>query len=161
MRTVLELATLLAVAVTFALSLAHVLEWPGKLRLDRDQYLTVQKIYYPGFTYTGALEPLSIVLLMVLVFMTAHSAPAFVPLVVALIAAAITHLLYWLLTTPMNKVWLADEKLDHSARRFFGGGDGANTADWRTLRDRWERSHALRAISAFVAFATLAVALTS
>jgi hypothetical protein len=33
-------------AVTMALSLAHALELPGKLRLGKEQYLAVQPIYY-------------------------------------------------------------------------------------------------------------------
>ncbi len=48
---------LLLVRVTAALSLAHALEWPGKMRLTREQYLAVQPIYYPGFTYAGICEP--------------------------------------------------------------------------------------------------------
>jgi hypothetical protein len=40
-------------AVTMALSLAHALELPGKLRLGKEQYLAVQPIYYPGFTIGG------------------------------------------------------------------------------------------------------------
>jgi hypothetical protein len=36
-----------------ALSLAHALEFPGKLRLGKDAYLAVQQIYYPGFTFDG------------------------------------------------------------------------------------------------------------
>jgi hypothetical protein len=40
-------------AVAMALSLAHALEFPGKLRLGKDAYLAVQQIYYPGFTFGG------------------------------------------------------------------------------------------------------------
>jgi hypothetical protein len=39
-----------------ALSLAHALEVPGKLRLNKEQYLAVQTIYYPGFTLGGIAE---------------------------------------------------------------------------------------------------------
>jgi hypothetical protein len=34
---------------------AHALELPGKLRLDRDAYLAVQTIHYPGFTIVGGI----------------------------------------------------------------------------------------------------------
>ncbi|HET7883004.1 MAG TPA: hypothetical protein VFL55_19120 [Acetobacteraceae bacterium] len=37
-----------------ALSLAHALEVPGKLRLPRETYIAVQQISYPGFTIGGA-----------------------------------------------------------------------------------------------------------
>src|SRR5882724_4592534 len=46
------LATVL-VAFAMAPAIAHALEFPGKMRLSRDAYLTVQPIYYPGFTIAG------------------------------------------------------------------------------------------------------------
>ncbi len=46
----LQVATLVLVAIAMALALAHALELPGKLRLSKEEYLTVQPIYYPGFT---------------------------------------------------------------------------------------------------------------
>ena len=45
--------TVVLVSVGMALSLAHALELPGKLRLGREAYLAMQPIYYPGFTYGG------------------------------------------------------------------------------------------------------------
>ena len=35
------------------LVLAHALEFPGKLRLNKETYLNMQMIYYPGFTIGG------------------------------------------------------------------------------------------------------------
>jgi hypothetical protein len=49
-----EVITLVLVAIAMALSLAHALEFPGKLRLSREHYLAVQTIYYPGFTIGGS-----------------------------------------------------------------------------------------------------------
>jgi hypothetical protein len=49
-----------------ALSLAHALELPGKMRLGKDAYLSVQTIYYPGFTIGGIAEPLGILALIAL-----------------------------------------------------------------------------------------------
>jgi hypothetical protein len=49
MYTALQIMTVMLAAITMALSLAHALELPGKLRLNREQYLAVQTIYYPGF----------------------------------------------------------------------------------------------------------------
>jgi hypothetical protein len=49
----LQVATVFLVSIAMALSLAHALELPGKLRLDKEAYLTVQPIYYPGFTIGG------------------------------------------------------------------------------------------------------------
>ena len=70
MLRILQIAATMAVVVVMALSLAHALELPGKRRLSRDQYLTVQAIYYPGFTLGGIAEPLAIVLLAALMYLT-------------------------------------------------------------------------------------------
>jgi hypothetical protein len=69
--------SLFLVVLTVVTSFAHVLELPGKMRLTRDQYLTVQPIYYPGFTYAGVAEPLSIVALAVLLWLSPRFTAAF------------------------------------------------------------------------------------
>ena len=53
MFKVLQVASIVLAAIGMGLSLAHALEYPGKRRLDRDTYLAVQAIYYPGFTIGG------------------------------------------------------------------------------------------------------------
>lgn len=53
MVTTLSVLSLLLLAVTMGLSLAHALERPGKLRLVEPTYRAVQAIYYPGFTIGG------------------------------------------------------------------------------------------------------------
>jgi hypothetical protein len=69
--------SLFLVVLTVATSLAHALELPGKMRLSREQYLAVQAIYYPGFTYAGLAEPLSIVALAVLLLLSHGLAASF------------------------------------------------------------------------------------
>ncbi|MFM9469917.1 hypothetical protein ACKI1K_45495, partial [Streptomyces scabiei] len=53
MLDALSVIALLLVAIATGLSLAHALEFPGKLRLDEPTYRAVQTIYYPGFTIGG------------------------------------------------------------------------------------------------------------
>ena len=50
MLNVLQILTSFLVAAAFALSLAHALELPGKVRLNKKTYYVVQPIYHPGFT---------------------------------------------------------------------------------------------------------------
>ena len=77
----------------------------------------------------------------------------------ALVAAGTTHLLYWTLTAPINKVWLKGQVLSPAGQVFFGaGGNAAGAEDWTVLRDRWERSHLYRAATSTFAFLLLAVA---
>ena len=159
MITILKLGSLLLVVATVIPSAAHVLELPGKLRLTREQYLAVQPIYYPGFTVIGAAEPLSILVLVVLLALTPGATWTFWLIVGALLAAVLTHLLYWALTAPVNKVWLSRETLSDGAQRFFGAGGSLNESDWTILRDRWERSHVYRAAASVIALVLLTVAL--
>jgi len=48
MYVAMQVLTVMLAAVTMALSLAHALEFPGKLRLKKEQYFVVQPIYYLG-----------------------------------------------------------------------------------------------------------------
>lgn len=152
--------SLFLVVLTVVTSLAHALELPGKMRLTREQYLAVQPIYYPGFTYAGAAEPLSIVALAVLLWLSPRFTTAFWLLALALAAATLTHLIYWVFVAPVNKVWLRGEALSAPAQRFFGRTKDSDRNDWTSLRDRWEWSHVCRAATSMIAFLLLlAVAL--
>jgi hypothetical protein len=159
MYSVLKIVTLTTVAVALAMPLAHLLEWPGKLRLSREQYTAMQRVYYPGFTYAGIVEPLNILLAFALVIYAPTAAPPFWLSMAALILVAAMHAAYWLLTHPINKLWLADAKLGGAGAKFFGKEERRlQESDWRRLRGRWELSHALRAAIGLAAFVLLAVA---
>jgi hypothetical protein len=159
MPVILKLASLLLVVATVIPSAAHVLELPGKLRLTREQYLAVQPIYYPGFTIVGAAEPLAVIALAVLLALTPGATPAFWLIAAAVAATALTHLLYWTLTAPVNQVWIRNESISGGAQRFFAASGSATVTDWTLLRDRWERSHLCRAATSLIALVLLAIAL--
>jgi len=159
MITGLQFAALLLLAIVMSLSLAHALEYPGKLRLDREHYLAVQTIYYPGFTYAGVAEPAAVIVLAVLLPMIPAGSARFWLIAGALVAAALTHVLYWWRTAPVNKVWLRQEELSPAAERLFGRDPQANAnTDWQKLRARWEHSHILRAITSGSSFLQVVVA---
>lgn len=162
MMTAFEIATVLVVAVAMAQSLAHALEYPGKMRLSKEQYLTVQPIYYPGFTIGGASEPLGILALAGLAFLQ-PSSPPFWLAAAALATLAAAHLCYWLMTHPVNNFWLRETELKGAGKKFFGSdplgrGKAGEGADWTGLRDRWERSHVLRAALSFASLALVTAA---
>jgi hypothetical protein len=158
----LQLVTLVVVAVAFAGALAHVLELPGKRRLSKEAYFTVQSIYYPGFTIAGASEPLAIILTLVLLVTTPQGA-TFWLVFVALAGFVGMQLVYWLITHSLNKVWLHGTKLSGAASGFFSfaattaDGKQAATENWTRLRDRWEYSHVLRAGLGGFSFIALAI----
>ena len=54
MLLTLQIATTFLVSIGWALALSHALEMPGKLRLNKEAYITAQTIYYPGFTIGAA-----------------------------------------------------------------------------------------------------------
>ncbi|MEZ2127072.1 MULTISPECIES: anthrone oxygenase family protein [unclassified Sinorhizobium] len=167
MLTILQLVSVCLTTVALVTSLAHVLELPGKMRLEREAYVTTQSIYYPGFTIAGFGEILAIVATLALIIATPRGDPSFRWIMLALIALIAMHGCYWLLTHPVNSFWLRDQRLEGLGQRFFSAGSvdpAAETTEgddklWRRYRDRWEYSHAIRAIFAVVAFLSLLIAL--
>lgn len=160
MLHVLEIVVVLIVSVVMAMSLAHALEYPGKLRLDRDAFFAVQTIYYPGFTIAGACEPLSIAVVFALLIAMPGSGTAFWLVLAALLALVVMHSVFWLVTQPVNKHWLVRENIGKTGARFFAveQARGREMPEWTMLRDRWEYSHLARAVLAAFAFILLVVA---
>jgi hypothetical protein len=160
-----QVVTVFLVAVAMSLALAHALELPGKMRLDEDTYIAVQRIYYPGFTYGGFAEGLGLLATLVLLLVTPANNPAFWWTLAALVALMAMQAAYWVITHPVNKFWLKDTRLEGFGGGFFsldpmkrGAASADATEGWRRLRDRWEYSHVLRAILAAVALIALIVA---
>ena len=161
---VLQILTLLAVAVTMALALAHALELPGKMRLSKEAYYTVQPIYYPGFTFAGFAEPFGLLLTILLLVVTPLGTVNFWLTLAALAGLIAVQAVYWLFTHPVNKFWLQDEKLSRAGSSFFSFAANAEQsppAAWTELRDRWEYSHVARAVLACASFSALAIAISS
>ena len=148
MYVALQVLTVMLAAVTMALSLAHALEFPGKLRLKKEQYLAVQPIYYPGFTIGGIAEPAVILATLALLIMTPAGTAAFWLVAGALAALATVQVIFWSKTQPVNSFWLEETELSRSATRFLQTGRGSAQRDWTAARDQWERSHILRSLAA-------------
>lgn len=160
MYQLLQIITLILAAVAMALSLAHALELPGKRRLDRDTYLAMQLVYYPGFTFGGVSEPLGIVATLTLLALTPPTDAIFWLVLVGLLALIAMHIVFWTVTQPINKYWLAGKDLSGPCARFFGNAPGEPRQEWTQLRTRWEYSHLARAVLAVIAFLSLAAAVT-
>jgi hypothetical protein len=159
MLTALQVLALLLAACVLTSSLAHALEWPGKLRLGEKDYRMAQTIYYPGFTRLGIAEPLAVLAAGLLLALTPPGRPAFWLILAAFVALALAHLVYWLLTHPVNRIWIRDVALSLGDEKFFGAGTAQiPQTDWTEARNRWERSHLIRAGLALAAFLALATA---
>jgi hypothetical protein len=157
----LTILCLMLVAAKFATSLAHVAEMPGKMRLDEATYRAVQGIYYPGFTVIGLVGEFGgMVALAVLLFLTPTGASSFWWTAAALGCLLAGHLVYWLMTHPVNKFWVKDVAMSAPGSAFFStlSGEGAGAAHWTKLRDRWEVSHAI--IAGFATASLFSIAMT-
>jgi hypothetical protein len=150
------------VVIALVPAMAHAFEFPGKKRLNRDDYVTVQAIYYPGFTLLGISEPAALIATLALLFNTPQGSSAFWLTLGAVCGTASMQLIYWVLIHPTNKFWLqsGNVALGSAGSGFFGAGSGAASGevDWTRFRDRWEYSHIARAVLAFMSFLLLLVA---
>ena len=129
MYVAFEVLTVMLAAVTMSLALAHALELPGKLRLNKEQYLAVQSIYYPGLTVGGIAEFGSIIAAFALLVLTPRQLPQFWLIAGALVALIVVQAIFWLMTQPVNKYWLQNTALSRVATRFFDTGTAAPSAE--------------------------------
>ena len=164
----LQVLSLVLVSIAMALSLAHALELPGKLRLPREAYIAAQPMYYPGFTIGGIVGEFGgILATLALLVATPSGGAGFWLIFAALIALLAMHAVYWVLTHPVNGFWLRGGRIGRAGAGFFefdpmrrGRTMGHPRVNWTSLRDRWEYSHVLRAALALVALILLAIAVT-
>lgn len=163
MLSILQILTVVVVAVAMALSLAHALELPGKMRLEKETYYAMQRIYYPGFTIGGISEPVSIILTIILLFFIPTGSTEFWLTLVTLLGLIGMQAVYWLFTHPVNKFWVEGEKLSGVGSGFFSFGtkkEEIRPSDWMELRDQWEYSHVARAGFALVSLIALVIAIS-
>ena len=144
---VMRYVSLLLVALTLGMTFAHVMEIPGKLRLDGATWLAVQHNLYVAFGVVGAaIEVLAIVLTWLLVLMVRRRRPAFSWTVAAAVCVSAGLVDWFLLVAPMNvalSVWIP----------------GTLPADWTRYRDQWEIGHAIHAGLFALGFSALVLAL--
>jgi len=159
-----EVLTVLLAAIAMGLALAHALEYPGKLRLDEQTYTVVQTIYYPGFTIGGIAEPLAAIAVLVLLGILRDQTVQFSCLLVAFLALAAMHAVFWSVTQPVNRYWLKNQNLSKAGAKFFDTGhintidrSGIGEADWKYLRNRWEYSHIVRTVLSTIAFIAITI----
>jgi hypothetical protein len=124
----LWVVTVIIVMVATVPAVAHALEFPGKMRLSKDEYVVMQHVYYPGFTFAGLAEPAGILMTLILLI-RAPDHP--VSLVLALAGLAGMQLIYWFVTHPVNKVWIKGQRLGAVSGRFLSAGsDPSENREW-------------------------------
>jgi hypothetical protein len=159
----LQISAVVCVAIAMSLALAHALELPGKMRLNKDAYELVQPIYYPGFTIgAGIGEAGGMLVLLALIAFTPFSTTRFWWTLAAFLFLLAMHLTYWFVTHPVNQFWVKDLELSGLGAIFFSLFAPAmeSGADWTRLRDVWEYSHVARAVLAMFSLVSLLAAVT-
>jgi hypothetical protein len=139
----LRYAGILAVAAIFAMAFAHVIELPGKLRLDGPGWLLVQHNLYIAFGPAGAvLEPLAIVLAWSLAASLWRKGQPYRLAALAAFCATVGLVEWAIVVKPMNAL------LD-------GWTAATLPPDWTACRNRWELGHAIHAGLFAIAFCAL------
>jgi hypothetical protein len=136
---------LLLVALALTPALAHVLELPNKIRLPREQYLTVQQLYR-GWSRLGIIVIAALVSTLVLTFMVREHDQEFAWALAAFACIALTQVVFWAFTFPVNRK-------THNWTRL--------PDDWGSLRLRWEYSHATSAVLNLLALVSLIASVLS
>jgi hypothetical protein len=140
---VIQFLAALMVGLILGLAFAHVLELPGKFRMDGPTWLTVQQNLYIGFGPVAAVvEPFGILLTWVLVFMLQRHRFAFRLALLAAVFATIGLAEWVLVVAPMNTL-------------LNGWTTATLPTDWTACRDRWELGHAIHAALFGAAFCAL------
>ncbi|HZW08484.1 MAG TPA: hypothetical protein VFF69_01145 [Phycisphaerales bacterium] len=132
-------AAIVLVALTLGPSLAHLLELPNKIGLDRAAYFTVQQVYR-GWALLGILIFLALASTLTLTIMLRRERRPMLLSAVSFIALAAGQAVFWAFTFPANQAtsnWTVAPP------------------DWEQLRSRWEYSHAAGALLNTLALAAI------
>jgi hypothetical protein len=143
MLNVLRFASMLLTAVSMAGGLAHLFELPNKINLPSEDYLTVQQIYR-GWALLGIAVVGALLSTATLAFYIRHTPTEFYPTLAAATCIAVSLIVFFLFTFPVNKQTENWTTLPEN---------------WEVLRWRWEYSHAVGAGLYFLAVTLLILAL--
>ena len=165
----LKVASEVFVAVAMALALAHALEYPGKMQLDRATYTAIQRIYHPAFSIGGGIgEGLGVILTFALLIVTPGDSEQFNWIAAAFASVLAMQVVYWAVARPVSNFWARPTRLGSATRRFFGLSAATQTQvekeyekHWPALQQWWEISHIARAALGFIGTVTIAVGVAS
>jgi hypothetical protein len=130
-------------AVAMSGGFAHLFELPNKIRLSREEYLTVQQIYR-GWALLGIAVVGVLVSTSVLAVRVRSTSVEFNLTLASALCIALSLIVFFAVTFPANR---------QTANWTVLG------ADWQAVRRRWEYSHAIGAVLYFLALTMLTVSL--
>ena len=131
----LQFLAIILIAAYMVPQAAHLIEYPGKMAMDRDAYFTVQRIYagwsMSGFVLFGAM----IATLALAFFSRSQGLPAILGAAAFILMVAVL-VVFYLRVAPMN---VATEQWT------------VMPDAWEPLRAQWENGHAVNAVITFAA----------
>ncbi|MVA97238.1 DUF1772 domain-containing protein [Nitratireductor sp. CAU 1489] len=139
---ILQFLSIILIAIYMVPQAAHLIEYPGKIIMDREAYFAVQQIYagwsYAAFVLFGALAAT----LALAFFSRTQTLPALLASLAFVLMAAVL-IVFLTRVAPMNAVTEQWTILPQA---------------WRPVRAQWENGHAINAVITFLALlsATLA-----
>jgi hypothetical protein len=136
---VIELAAVLTTALAMAPAMAHALELPNKIRMNREDYLNAQRLYR-GWQFVGIAVIAALIATVLL--LRASSSGKFFSSLLAVLSVLATQLVFWVFTFPVNR---RTRNWTHAPE------------NWRALRARWEYSHAASAALNVLALVSVTV----
>ncbi|HEY8518834.1 MAG TPA: DUF1772 domain-containing protein [Gammaproteobacteria bacterium] len=125
--------------VSLGPALAHLLELPNKIGLDRDDYFLVQSIYR-GWALLGVVVAGALLATLALTLLLKDRRRARVWAAVAFGCVVLSQIVFWAFTFPANQATSNWTEIPPS---------------WEALRAQWEYSHATAAILNLVALLSL------
>jgi hypothetical protein len=145
MLQIWQFATIMLMAVAVAAAVAHLMELPPKMKFEASLYVMLHRTLYPNFgRFAGIAEFLAVVAVAALAWRVRDERALFAPTLISALLMAVAHAVFWILVQPANTT-MAAWPLD------------AIPAHWKQWRNRWEYSHAARAVLTFAALAALVV----
>lgn len=132
-----QFATAMPTALAMTAGVAHLMELPPKMRFESRLYVMLHRTLYPNFgRIAGTAEFLALVGVIGLAWQVRGQGAIFFPTLVSAILMIAAHAIFWVLVQPANTT-MAAWSLD------------AIPPYWQRWRNRWEYSHAARAVLTF------------
>jgi hypothetical protein len=137
-KTLFFLAIMLT-AIAMGAALAHLFELPNKISINAADYLTVQR-NYDNWWIVGLSVPLAFISVLGLAIALRDTGTPFTLALIALALLVGEMVAFWGFTAPVNRATENWTMLP---------------SNWEELRERWEYSHAVRAVLYVLAMGTL------
>ena len=143
MKNTIRFLAVLFAAISLSVLLCQFFEWPVKTNLSKDDYLVEQKLFN-SLSWVYFIEFLALLHTLILVLLERKKKRTFILLLIALVAFAISIVIFFIFTLPTDIATSSWSMLPDN---------------WESLRDQWEDSVVWRALINLTGFSFLVLAM--